>query len=290
MQVIKPVWVWLVEGLEGERMKKLLLILIILIINNCYIKKVKSEILKFPNKKKFSQINKILNLNLKKYLLEIFNKDNPNSDVQSIKNTSFDYHKINFSNPNSDSKNDIIIKANLIATFWKSNTTIFLIYIFNDNKYIEKFKWIGWNAKYDINPKIIDIDLDKSKELIIESDGSGNQSTYLTVSIWKFIDDKFYKIFDEGLNECYSYFPYSYNNEYKFIESKNKKLDIFFTIRTKIDKYNKRYHLEKGYNDKVYKKFGGITNSYIFKFKDKKYYSDKEIIKYQKPFKEFFNK
>lgn len=230
----------------------------------------------------FQSLNRILGVDLKKLLRELYEKENPNSVRQKLKEIEFRHLPVNFSHDQGN-KVDYLIQAHLRTDWEKIDTNIVLVFIKAGNKYELKFKWVGWNKSFESNPKLIDIDSDNKMEILLEADFSGNQSTASFVNIWKFLEGEFRIVFDEGIVEGYGLFPYSYANTYKFAKNKDnsKLLDIVFTIHTDIDEhqvsnYKKNsikfdFDLPKPFHDNV-----------LYQFNGKEYVPNKEVYDYRK--------
>lgn len=230
----------------------------------------------------FQSLNRILGVSLKHLLEGLYEKENPNSVHQKLKEIKVRHLGVNFSHDQGNNV-DYLIQGHLRTDWWKTDTNIILVFIRSGNQYELKFKWVGWNKSFRSNPKLIDIDSDNKKEILLEEDFSGNQSTGSFVSIWKFMEGEFMIVFDEGLKEAYGFFPYSYRNAYKFSKNKydSKLLDIVFTIHTEIAEHQVAYYknnniklgfdLPKPFHDDV-----------LYQFNGKKYVPNKEGYDYRK--------
>lgn len=230
----------------------------------------------------FQSLNQILRVDVKKLLRELYEKENPNSVRQELKTIEFRHLRVNFSH-NEGNDVDYLIQAHLRTDWWKTDTNIILAFIKAANKYELKFKWVGWNKGFRSNPKLIDIDSDNKKEILLEADFSGNQSSASFVNIWKFLEGEFKIVFDEGLYEGYGLFPYSYTNTYKFAKNgqNSKLLDIVFTIRTDIDELQvssyKKNNIKIDFD--LPKPFHGDV---LYQFNGKEYVPNKEVYDYRK--------
>lgn len=162
--------------------------------------------------------------------------------------------------------------------------------------YLLSFKDVGWNKSSDIEPELIDIDSDGKSEIIIESDGSGNQGTDESVTIYKLFDTKFRPMFTEGLAETYGMFPYSYSNIFYFIKDSNnpKLLAIVYRINTHFEPFNPQIDDEdrKAYFKSVFEKYGPdisktFKGEYVFRFDGSRYICSKTMYDYRQYLREY---
>ena len=125
--------------------------------------------------------------------------------------TLFDrYHpeQTNLVHPDA-AKNDYIITADLdtraSGNDWKWSTTIVLGFACMNGRCTEEYKWLGSDKSYQVRPKLIDMDSDSIQEVLIQEDDSGNQSTHEFMTLWKYIDGRFEKVFKQGVSRrvCY---------------------------------------------------------------------------------------
>ncbi|MDD5687949.1 MAG: hypothetical protein PHE88_08970 [Elusimicrobia bacterium] len=265
--------------------------------NGSQIIKVKNVFQDIGYEEGFKDIDRVLKINLKKLIESTFLSDKFGSELKEIEKIEFKICKTNLYN---DDNSDILIKVKITATEWKSNTCIIFGFIYKDGNYVLTFKDIGWNKSFDIEPKLIDIDSDGKYEIVIEADSSGNQSSALFVTIYKLVTDKYIPVFEEGLDECYASFPYSYTNKYYFVKnktkSKSKLIDIVYNIKTHFESYNPKTDNGKdiSYYNKIYEKYGNeifrpFKGEYVFTFDGSKYVCNKEMYDYRKYLIQFLN-
>ena len=195
----------------------------------------------------------------------------------------------------SGSKNDYLILADLETgeNNWKAATTVILGFIHAGNEYEQKFKWMGWNKGFQVRPELVDIDSDSVKEILIEEDDSGNQSTHAFVTLWRYLDGQFRVVFQQGLVEGGGVFPYSYMNEYSFIRNAldSKLFDIQFIIDAGVDTDDE--DLDQSYFDTIYKDYGiemprHVHQEVLFLFNGSDYFPNKEVYDYERVFRLYF--
>jgi hypothetical protein len=198
----------------------------------------------------------------------------------------------NLSSPTRD-KADYLIVADL-ETGWKDATTIILGFIHTDAKYRQRFRWIGSNKSYLVRPKLVDIDSDSVKEILIIEDDSGNQSTHEYIRIWKYINGQFCEVFKHDLAEWYGSFPYGYQNQYSFKRNPqdSKLLDIQFIIDCGIDIVLDVDDFDypatlKEYGLKMPKH---VHQEVVFSFNGSAYVPNKTIYDYRKPILQYLHK
>jgi len=235
-------------------------------------------------KKDFSSINAVLGIRLEQLLRDIYPEENRNRAQEKIREMEYKAMRVNFSRHEGCS--DYLIKANIYTDWWKVNATILLAYVRIKNSYHLTFKWIGSSKNFDVHPVLIDIDSDGKKEVLLETDGSGNQSTAVKVTVWRYNGDRFLTVFRQGVMEGYALFPYSYSNNYVFVKNeKNSKLmDIRYRIHTEVDEtllpeYRKirgSVKIPKPFQDDIRFQFNGMV-----------YVPNKKVYDYRKPLRQF---
>ena len=241
----------------------------------------------------FSFINRVLNIDLEKTLRESFLKDNPNSKYAEVERITFQFQLTNFSR-SFGSNEDYLIVADLETDerHWKAATTIILGFIDMGDRYEQKFRWIGWNKGFHVCPKLVDIDSDSVKEILIEEDDSGNQSTHYYVTLWKYMDGQFREVFQEGLDEAGGTFPYSYHNTYSFAKNVRSPmlLDIRFIMDAGISFFGED---NQEYVDRISGDYGielpeHLHQEVMFSFDGSTYLPTVEVYDYEKPFRVYF--
>jgi hypothetical protein len=148
-----------------------------------------------------------------KKIIKNLSRKNPNSP--KITKTELFYVKIQ----KEKGKDAILYKANCEPDFTndKDKTTIFFVLDETGNKI---FDWIGWNKAYDCDIYKIDLDKNGDDELIIESDGTGNQATHVIIEIFDLKKGSYENILTRTISEGYDG-PYGINVDYYFKKENN---------------------------------------------------------------------
>lgn len=230
----------------------------------------------------FTEINRILKIDLRKELIKINKKDNYNANNNMSEILQIKYIGINIC---FNSSNDYFIDAFIQDKhWWKNSAKIYLILTKQDNKYKVSYKYFGTGDASYADASVIDIDYDGKYELLLIYDISGNQSASIWADIYKYDNGKkeLTCIFNQGMIEEYGIFPYSYNNTFCF-QKGNKSLDIVLYIDTKVGKVSDLF--EEPYKSKYIKLLNGVTpvkQEVKFIFDGKRYVVPKEMYNYRK--------
>jgi len=147
------------------------------------------------------------------------------------------------------------------------------------------FNYDGLELKYDL----VDIDIDGRQEILIFDSDYGACASSEELKLFKYQNNKFSCIFNEGLSSESPAIPttnqnkfmlYCYKNNYEFVKSKDnpKLFDIIFNIETQPQEL-----VEKWNDDDCDTNHESIKDTVIFTFDGEKYVPNKEFYDYKNP-------
>lgn len=249
---------------------------IVKLLDNCSPGHEKEHILELVNNSQINVKNEQFGIDIKSSIADFYSKYNPQANIWAIKLD--EPVRTNFTSKGLEG-NDYLITAHVQTDRWKSDAKVALVLVNKDGKYTIAYNHI--NRTFQLT--LTDINADNIKELVLEEDTAGNQSTKVFVTVYKYDGNNFHEIFYEGLSECYGFFPYWYENTYRFVKSKSRPgfLDIAYNIETTFDKtlLSKRKEYDKYFSSEtpeVYK------DEVLFIFDGEKYVPSKALYPYRR--------
>jgi hypothetical protein len=255
----------------------------------------------------FSEIDKILGLDLKNAIIDFYYKEMQNSaddfgDIvfqskKDIDDAGMTPISIGVSDPIKTSfteektSSGYVITGEIMLSQAKWSKRFVMTFISDKGAFTPKFMKV---SDYTINVNLIDIDSDGKYEIAAERYiGDGLNSGHSIISVWAYGNNNFNTVFESDLSEFIVDFPYSYGNKYEFRRNVNdpKLVDLIFTISTSFDSEtfsdtgNPFYEL----NHKIFVsgKPGTFTDNITYVFDGERYVPNKEVYEYRSFFIEW---